>query len=752
MQQASLLTISMLTNINKILIFILVTVSCAATAQDTKVKVLDKLNNEPVPFANVIVTPLTNNTIISSGVTDIDGNTVLQIENKSLIKATYVGYQTYIDTVEQSPSIKILLKPISYNVDEVVVTGQYGATTQDKSIYKVKVINSSEIQARGAVNLTDMLSTGLNFRVNQDNALGASIEMQGLGGEHIKYLIDGVPVIGREDGNIDPSQLNLQNVDHIEIVNGPMSVVYGSNALAGVINIITKPSDRLLYSSNLDAYYESVGVYNINMSASGRAKRNSFGITAGRNFFDGYQAPGTPWQARWKPKRQINLSGEYKYNWDNANVRLSTSYFNQEVRDNGQLIAPDYVTRIDKYYFTNRFVTRADFQKYVNANSLVKGLASYSAYSKIKNVYLNDLTTLNKKLTGFDQDTTRFRDALLRLEYSHLNPEKVLGFQAGVDLNNESGYGKRIKDNEQSIGNYALFASLNYTPISTLIIQPGLRLLYNTDYKAPLIYSFNIKYSLNENIAIRGSIASGFRSPSLKELYLDFADVNHDIHGNPDLKAETSVSTNVMIQYSSQQTKNYEWGVELNLFNNNIKNNIQLIPTGISDINYTYENVNRFITRGFEVNFNNKVYPVLTLKIGFTLTGQELTYESLQSDLELYTGVNTTLLYDIRKIDANISLFYKYNGKYPQLTFVGVDEEPEIFFMSPYNTLDITFSKKFWMRRINLQVGGKNLFNVQNVATSGPSTGGIHTGGSGGSQSVGWGRTFFVRLMISINK
>jgi len=80
-----------------------------------------------------------------------------------------------------------------------------------------------------------MLSTELNIRTTHDGALGSSLTMQGLGGEHIKILVDGVPVIGRENGNIDLDQINLQNVDHIEVINGPMSVVYGSNALAGVI-------------------------------------------------------------------------------------------------------------------------------------------------------------------------------------------------------------------------------------------------------------------------------------------------------------------------------------------------------------------------------------------------------------------------------------------------------------------------------------------------------------------------------------
>jgi len=65
-----------------------------------------------------------------------------------------------------------------------------------------------------------------------------------------------------------------------------------------------------------------VGVYNINAGASGNLKRNSFSVNGGRNFFDGYQAPGTTWAQRWKPKEQWNFTGDYKYAWDKAFIKL----------------------------------------------------------------------------------------------------------------------------------------------------------------------------------------------------------------------------------------------------------------------------------------------------------------------------------------------------------------------------------------------------------------------------------------------
>lgn len=721
-------------------------------AQETQLQFLDGINKEPIAFANIIVTPLNGDKAIGY-VSNDKGSVVVNITHKSVLQLSYIGYQSFSDTIYPGDKKTIYLKSISYNIDEVVVTGQYVASRQDKSIYKVKVLNSREIENRAAVNIKELLSTELNIRTTQDNSLGSSIRIQGLGGEHIKFLIDGVPVIGREAGNIDLDQLNLQNIDHIEVINGPMSVVYGSNALAGVINIITKQPDRLLFSSNLEAYYESVGVYNINAGVSSRVKRNSFSINGGRNFFDGFNSVDTTarWQ-QWKPKVQWNFTGDYKYDWDKAFIKIGGSLFSQELRDNGILLPPYYETARDKYFYTNRQVIRADFSYEFSEKSRIKTTTSYSNYRKVKNTYLNDLTTQEKTLVPGQQDTTWFSNIMLRSDYSYGNETNKVKFQTGIDLNREEGYGQRIKDNQQEIGDYAAFISVNYSPIRVIDIQPGLRVIYNTKFDAPLIYSLNLKYDINENIIMRASLASGFRAPSLKELYLEFVDINHDIHGNENLKAETSVNTNFQIQYNSNTQQAYVWGLELNLFHHNIKDNIQLIPVSGNTTLYTYVNVNRFISRGVELNFNNNVYPWLTVKFGVTLTGQKVMFSDDSSgEFENYADFNTSLNYWYRKYDINLSVYYKYNGEYPQLYFVGEEVEPELRTMMAYHSLDINISKWFYQRRINVQIGGKNLFNNTNIDVVGGSQGGIHTGGTS-SEAVNWGRTYFVKLQFRFNK
>lgn len=735
----------MIKPMKKLLLGLLFLLPFFGIAQKTQLQLLDEISNEPIAFANVLVTSLNSNQV--AGYTSNEKGIVsFNINQNSLISISYIGYRPVTDTVGPGDEKIILIGSVSYNIDEVVVTGQYFASRQDKSIYKVKVLSSLEIDQKAAVNIKDMLSTELNIRTSH-SILGSSMTMQGLGGEHIKFLVDGVPVIGREAGNIDLDQINLQNIDHIEVINGPMSVVYGSNALAGVINIITKSPDRSLFSSYLTTYYESVGVYNISAGITKSIKQNSFGIAVGRNFFNGYNPVDQGRFQQWKPKEQWNASADYKYKWKTAYIKFAASFFNQKLIDKGSLLPPNHEIAFDKYFFTRRLVVRSDFNYEFSEKARINATASFSKYSKMKNTYQNDLTILEKKLVTSQQDTTLFDNIMLRSDYSYGDESSLIRFQVGIDLNNEKGSGKRIRDNEQNIGSYAAFVSMNYSPIRIINIQPGLRFIYNTKYKAPLIYSFNVKYDVSEYFIVRASVASGFRAPSLKELYLVFVDANHDIHGNENLKAETSINTNIMLQYNSHFNKTYVWGFELNLFNNNIKDNIQLLPhVGGGPLLYYYVNVDRFISRGVELGFNNKIYPWLTIKFGMAYIGKKLN----SSSFVYYSDYNASVTYWLKPLDINLSVYYKYNAEYPN--FFLDDGDVVLRKMEAYQTLDININKWFFKRRINLQLGGKNLFDVNNIDISGKEVGGVQSGASGDVMAINWGRSFFIKLQFKFNK
>jgi outer membrane receptor for ferrienterochelin and colicins len=207
--------------------------------QQATIRIIDGKTKEPVAFAHVCFEGLTSATL-KHFVTDIEGRVPNQCNEVSKVAVSYVGFETLADTVRPGVSVTFELVPAVLNMSEVVVTAQLIPERADKSIYKINVINSRQIELKAATNLTDLLSTESNMRISQGGILGSSLSLQGLSGENVKFLVDGVPVVGRLNGNIDLNQLNLYNVDHVEIIEGPMSVIYGSNAIAGVVNIITK--------------------------------------------------------------------------------------------------------------------------------------------------------------------------------------------------------------------------------------------------------------------------------------------------------------------------------------------------------------------------------------------------------------------------------------------------------------------------------------------------------------------------------
>src|SRR5258708_4997746 len=122
---------------------------------------------------------------------------------------------------------------------EIVVTGQYKPQSVKNSVYQVKVITREKNQKTGASKLQDVINNKLNIRFAQDNATGGSgISMLGLKGQNVKILVDGLPMTGRQgtSNEIDINQVDINSIERIEIIEGPMSVIYGADALGGVIN------------------------------------------------------------------------------------------------------------------------------------------------------------------------------------------------------------------------------------------------------------------------------------------------------------------------------------------------------------------------------------------------------------------------------------------------------------------------------------------------------------------------------------
>ena len=258
---------------------------------------------EPVEDAVIVYQPQADKKLQKVVVTNTYGIAVIAQHYQVALQINKVGFVCIYDTINTHQPKTYTLQSNNTNLKDLVVTGQFETGTTDKSVYKIKVIDRLRIEQQGAVNLKDVLSNELNIRLSQDGVLGTQMSMMGLGGQNVKILIDGVPVIGRMDGNIDISQINLNNIERIEVVEGPMSVIYGTDALGGVINLISKKPQAKQYNLNINTYYESVGTYNIDANTGFRYKAwqlaASSNVETSAHKFSELSTQGSQFSAGW---------------------------------------------------------------------------------------------------------------------------------------------------------------------------------------------------------------------------------------------------------------------------------------------------------------------------------------------------------------------------------------------------------------------------------------------------------------------
>jgi len=340
---------------------LLLLLAMQVSAQQTVVKVVDDRTGEACMFSNVVLSD-DDGLYIDAGVTDTEGEITFNLDRPANICVTYVGYVTYRDVISPGENTTIRLKIDYISMEEVVVTGQYEPKPVDESIYQIDVVSSTTLQERAVNNLAEALSNETSIRLSVDPSTGTSIEMQGMGGENIKYLIDGVPLVGRVAGDIDLSQINMENIDHIEIVQGPMSVQYGTSAIAGVINIITKKNSYFRNVVKGNSYMDNKGNYNFGLYGSIIRGRHTLTLSGNRNLFQGVDIDlnvdstdedGHDRYMEFKPKRVLNGDVQYAFRNKDFSLNVKSQYMNSLLKNYSNYIEK-VVLAYDADYHTTR--------------------------------------------------------------------------------------------------------------------------------------------------------------------------------------------------------------------------------------------------------------------------------------------------------------------------------------------------------------------------------------------------------------
>ena len=711
-----------------------------------------------------------NGGLVESLVTAADGKVSGKFNFPIAIVASHLGFEAFSDTLQTAKDYRFGLTPKVLSLEEVVVTGQFVPQSARNSVFKVRQINAEEIQRRGAVTLEEAINNQLNIRVNQDLAIGSStISLQGISSQNVKILLDGVPLVNRTgNGNgADLSQINLQNIERIEVVEGPMAVNFGANALAGVINLISKKDFD--HSTEIQAVLqtESAGnewgtnggrhIASINFNHQFNENWSTL-VGLQRNDFRGFQGIADERQHEWNPKAQVTGNALLKYQNARHSFHYRIDILDELIEDFGSLqnnflpSGENQPFAIDENFKSVRHSHQLQAEGSFSFLPRYTAFASYSDFERQKNRFSKNVVTGTETLTSGigDQDLSTYKV----WEFGgtgFLNPTSNLDFQIGYQITAEEVGGGRILNESQSIQEYGFYSSMEWRPSQKLTIRPGLRYNTNSAFGGQLVPSLQLKQAVSDKTQLRLSYGRGFRSPSVRELYFEFVDSNHRIFGNPDLNPETSnhFSINTTSEYlvRSNPVK-----AELNFFYNNIEDQIA-IGQNVNDVtSATYININKFKTLGVSLS-QSAVVGRFKANLGFSYIGRYNRLTETEGDLASFfysPEVNANIFYNLPNERTNINLFYKYTGRL-QSYFTDTNEQNEevvnIGEISDYHWIDATINHKI-NDALQLVLGARNALNITQINNSGL-TGGAHSGGP--QVPVSYGRSYFLKLSYNLN-
>ena len=471
----------------------------------------------------------------------------------------------------------------SVRLSELVVTGSKTEISRKLIPLSVSQISSEELENNGQVNvLSSMNSFVPGFFVTERSLLGfgvgtggsGSITMRGISSapnSSVLVLIDGHPQYQGIFGHPLPDAYVASDIEKVEVIRGPASILYGSNAMSGVINLITKKQQTNGTKLNFGAAY---GSYNTQKySGSVGFKKNKFNLFASANHdrTDGIRA-NTDFQIT-----NAYIKTGYDIN-SNFNLQVDASMALYYANDNGPTQAPlPYNIDITR----GKAAVSLD-NKFKNADG------SFKVYHNFGEHVLSD---------GF-QSTDRNSGIML---YETFNFWSSNSLTVGTDLKQYGGTANRgVAANKlKTVNELAVYAYTRQQFFNKLSVNAGLRLENNSDYGSELIPMFGASYILNNSTSFKASASKGFRSPTVMEMFL--------YAPNPDLKPERVINYELSWLQSLLENK---LQIELTAFLVNGENLIQIVPPLVT----MRQNIGTFSNIGIEFSGKYNITNEITLQ------------------------------------------------------------------------------------------------------------------------------------------
>lgn len=757
----------------------------AVYGQGISLTFIDSQTNKPVVGMVVLLQSNGNN---ASAITDKFGQAQISPDRiPASIITKHINYDPLVEKNIKSNRI-LYVNPNAQTLSDVVIYSEKDIKTSiDPNLFVINEIKSQAIAQMGANNAADILNFANNVSITQEVGTGRStVSLFGLSGEYVKILVDNVPLVSDNGlGNdIDISQINLDNIERIEVVEGAMGVLYGANAVAGVINIVTKENSARL---KVTAYVqeETVGnEYNwtdegrhiqsvqVNLNPngpftfSGNVNHNEFNgfwnDKKGKNYFGTGEIRGY----EWNPKEQLRALGKLKYDlFSIGKLSYQLDYYQGDIDIYSSSIQsklglggiPDY-TAIDQRYFTQRFKHDITSNLKFNKSDLQFWL-SYQRQARYNEAYVYDIERqIKTESSNLNKDQSS--DVVYsKLIFNHKLPNtprlKIAtgyeyDYQQGYDAIASGAYSDSVAIN--NLWNVDIFGMGEWAIAENISTTPGLRINRNSNFGYQYIWSNSLNYS-HGDYNLKFIVGSANKTPNYTQLYLYFVDANHDVTGNPNLDPEKGAS---FLLNLGKTTKSNSFLIknELALSHFNISDKIDLAtivednPESESSIvRSTYINIHNYKTLG--IGFNNNVsYETLNIGTNLSYIGVNQSLADDDGKYKYTLTINSNLSYELRQTKTLFSANLKYTGENQR--YVQDGRSTSLTIIDPYTLINTSISQPVLNNALTITLGARNLTNIINVNTNtiDQSTG-AHGSQSSEPRLFAYGRSYFLKLTYS---
>tara|TARA_Y100001970_G_C14248249_1_gene869843 strand:- start:1408 stop:3720 length:2313 start_codon:yes stop_codon:yes gene_type:complete len=517
-------------------------------------------------------------------------------EDNYSILISHIGYEEFRITVNGSlESQRIILEVSPISNESITIRENRNLVNLKNSPIVTHLISESEIIESGASDVMEILESALpNIQVIHDSHGNNGIKIQGYNSKDIAFLIDGKRVSGEFAGNIDFSMFDISNISRIEVIRGGMSTIYGSGAVGGVINFITKHKTSNLwieYNHKLD----NPIIESVSRTIGLNYKKISLSFNMSNKYSNGYDL--TPMEASEAGRIDKTLEESStsilsnnityninKYNQLNFNTKWYTKKINKyqkttypdEVESNGVIEEGSEVlgTELPVYKDLQGSI---NYTRYTSDSSFISMTYDYESYEreirypywygtyphnqgsrtfnvsnprffKLSNLFSTKVSSHNLMI-GYEAIYNKVSSDNVQYSYSDTSVVNIYNDLTG-DFIPDTTFSIIVDTTYNSIFNidttysstqHSLFIVDNFKYSERLHVTAGLRLNYDHSSESNIHFSpsLGLKKDFNK-VFLRANFSSNYRTPSVKELYYDFSAHTPPIFGNPKLTAQRS--------------------------------------------------------------------------------------------------------------------------------------------------------------------------------------------------------------------